>query len=233
MAHGPDHPRGCGDGSSRESETTDPAGRRSGSSRSARAASGSPEERPPDRHQRGRALYLPAGRLRRRVTRARPLASSAEIVRLARDRAQATLPDLGGDCRGDPDASRAEQADTIVLGSRLERPPSLVLGSVSSQVARQATCDVVVVPPDPSGASTVPPAQRWNASPTTSAAHRAAGSATDRSGRYRPDRAALGPGPSARRQRADLIVARVDGDSVNAMPDVTIDRCSRLTIASR
>ena len=53
---------------------------------------------------------------------------------------------------GDPaeailEASRAEQADTIVLGSRprtnLRR---LVLGSVSSQVARQATCEVVVVP---------------------------------------------------------------------------------------
>ena len=53
---------------------------------------------------------------------------------------------------GDPaetilEASRSEQADFIMLGSRprtnLRR---LVLGSVSSQVAKLATCEVVVVP---------------------------------------------------------------------------------------
>jgi nucleotide-binding universal stress UspA family protein len=53
---------------------------------------------------------------------------------------------------GDPaeailEASRAEQADAIVLGSRprtnLKR---LILGSVSSEVSKRATCEVVVVP---------------------------------------------------------------------------------------
>ena len=45
------------------------------------------------------------------------------------------------------EASVAEEADTIVLGSRprtnLRR---LILGSVSSVVATRATCDVIVVP---------------------------------------------------------------------------------------
>ena len=95
-------------------------------------------------------LHLPGG-LRRRVDQERDrLASGAlEIVRLARESGvQATFLIWEGDpAEAILDASRAEQADTIVLGSRprtnLRR---IVLGSVSSQVARQATCDVVVVP---------------------------------------------------------------------------------------
>ena len=53
---------------------------------------------------------------------------------------------------GDPaeailEASRSEDADVIVLGSR-PRPNvrRLILGSVSSEVARRATCEVIVVP---------------------------------------------------------------------------------------
>jgi nucleotide-binding universal stress UspA family protein len=53
---------------------------------------------------------------------------------------------------GDPaeailDASHSEDADVIVLGSRPRlNVRRLILGSVSSEVARRATCDVVVVP---------------------------------------------------------------------------------------
>ena len=53
---------------------------------------------------------------------------------------------------GDPaeailEASRSEDADVIVLGSRPRlNVRRLILGSVSSEVARRATCDVVVVP---------------------------------------------------------------------------------------
>jgi nucleotide-binding universal stress UspA family protein len=97
-----------------------------------------------------RNLHLPGG-TRRRVDQERDrLASGAlEIVRMARESGvQATFLIWEGDpAEAILEASHAEQADTIVLGSRprtnLRR---LVLGSVSSQVARLATCDVVVVP---------------------------------------------------------------------------------------
>jgi nucleotide-binding universal stress UspA family protein len=95
-------------------------------------------------------LHLPGG-LRRRVDQERDRLTSGalEIVRQAREQG---VPATFLIWEGDPaesilEASRAEQADTIVLGARprtnLRR---LVLGSVSSRVARLATCDVVVVP---------------------------------------------------------------------------------------
>ena len=41
----------------------------------------------------------------------------------------------------------SEDADVIVLGSRPRlNVRRLILGSVSSEVARRATCDVIVVP---------------------------------------------------------------------------------------
>jgi nucleotide-binding universal stress UspA family protein len=93
---------------------------------------------------------MPGG-LRRRVDQERDhlTAGAIEVVRLARESGvQATFLIWEGDAADAIlEASRAEQADTIVLGSRprtnLRR---LVLGSVSSRVARLATCDVVVVP---------------------------------------------------------------------------------------
>ena len=97
-----------------------------------------------------RNLHLPGG-LRRRVDQERDRLESGamEIVRSARDQGvQATFLIWEGDpAEAILEASRAEQADTIVLGSRprtnLRR---LVLGSVSAPVARLATCEVVVVP---------------------------------------------------------------------------------------
>jgi nucleotide-binding universal stress UspA family protein len=95
-------------------------------------------------------LLLPGGRTRR--------------VDQERDRLTAHVQSIVGRARGagvaatwliwegDPaeailDASRSEGADMIVLGSRprtnLRR---LILGSVSSEVARRAGCEVVVVP---------------------------------------------------------------------------------------
>jgi nucleotide-binding universal stress UspA family protein len=95
-------------------------------------------------------LLLPGGRARR--------------VDQERDRLTARVQSIVGRARGagvaatwliwegDPaeailDASRSEGADMIVLGSRprtnLRR---LILGSVSSEVARRAGCEVVVVP---------------------------------------------------------------------------------------
>ena len=95
-------------------------------------------------------LHLPGG-LRRRVDQERDRLESGalEIVRMARQHGvQATYLIWEGDpAEAIVEASRAEQADTIVLGSRprtnLRR---LVLGSVSSEVARLATCEVLVVP---------------------------------------------------------------------------------------
>ena len=107
----------------------------------------------PDRPERRRAPQpAPAGRA---SAAGRPGARPPRVGRPGRSsawRANAGVQATFLIWEGDPaeailDASRAEQADTIVLGSRprtnLRR---LVLGSVSSQVARQATCDVVVVP---------------------------------------------------------------------------------------
>jgi nucleotide-binding universal stress UspA family protein len=97
-----------------------------------------------------RNLHLPGGFLRRVDQERDRLASGAlEIVRTARDAGvHATFLIWEGDpAETILEASRAEHADTIVLGSRprtnLRR---IVLGSVSSQVAKLATCDVVVVP---------------------------------------------------------------------------------------
>jgi nucleotide-binding universal stress UspA family protein len=95
-------------------------------------------------------LHLPGG-LHRRVDQERDRLESGAlaIVRAAREQGvQATFLIWEGDPADSIlDASRAEQADVIVLGSRprtnLRR---LVLGSVSSQVAKLATCEVVVVP---------------------------------------------------------------------------------------
>ncbi len=95
-------------------------------------------------------LHLPGGQ-RRRVDqeRDRLTAGALEIVRKARKSGvQATFLIWEGDpAETILEASQSERADRIVLGSRprtnLRR---LVLGSVSTQVARLATCDVVVVP---------------------------------------------------------------------------------------
>ena len=95
-------------------------------------------------------LHLPGG-LRRRVDQERDRleAGAMAIVRQAREAGvQATHLIWEGDpAEAILEASRAEQADIIVLGSRprtnLRR---LVLGSVSSQVAQAASCEVIVVP---------------------------------------------------------------------------------------
>ncbi len=95
-------------------------------------------------------LHLPGGGLRRVDQERDRLASGALlIVKQARE---AGVPATFLIWEGDPaetilEASRAEGADAIVLGSRprtnLRR---LILGSVSSEVSRRATCEVVVVP---------------------------------------------------------------------------------------
>jgi nucleotide-binding universal stress UspA family protein len=97
-----------------------------------------------------RNLVLPGGRpLRVDQERDRLATGARSIVRRARD---AGVPATYLIWEGDPadsilEASAAEGADVIVLGSRprtnLRR---LILGSVSSEVARRATCEVVVVP---------------------------------------------------------------------------------------
>ena len=115
-----------------------------------RRASG--RSRGPDRAQRRRAPQPPpAGRRPRRVDQERDrLAAGAQaIVQQARDAGvHATYLIWEGDpAEAILEASRSEDADVIVLGSRrrtnLRR---LILGSVSSEVSKRATCDVVVVP---------------------------------------------------------------------------------------
>lgn len=95
-------------------------------------------------------LHLPGGRTRRvDQERDRLEAGVRDIVRRARDAGVSATYLIW---EGDPaesilEASVAEGADVIVLGSRprtsLRR---LLLGSVSSQVARAAACRVMVVP---------------------------------------------------------------------------------------
>ena len=95
-------------------------------------------------------LRLPGGRMRRvDQERDRLEAGVRDIVRRARDAGVSATYLVW---EGDPaesilEASVSEAADVIVLGSRgrtsLRR---LLLGSVSSQVARTASCRVVVVP---------------------------------------------------------------------------------------
>lgn len=95
-------------------------------------------------------LHLPGGRVQRiDQERDRLTAGALAIVRRARSAGvQATYLIWEGDAaEAILDASRAEDADVIVLGSRprtnLRR---LILGSVSSAVYKRATCEVVVVP---------------------------------------------------------------------------------------
>ncbi len=95
-------------------------------------------------------LHLPGGRSRR--------------VDQERDRLEVGVRDIVGRARasgvaatyliweGDPaesilEASASESADVIVLGSRRRTDlRRLLLGSVSSEVARRAPCEVIVVP---------------------------------------------------------------------------------------
>jgi nucleotide-binding universal stress UspA family protein len=95
-------------------------------------------------------LHLPGG-VARRVDQERDrLAAGAQaIVRQARDAGvRATFLVWEGDpAEAILEASRSEEADVIVLGSRPRlNVRRLILGSVSSEVAKRATCDVIVVP---------------------------------------------------------------------------------------
>jgi nucleotide-binding universal stress UspA family protein len=97
-----------------------------------------------------RNLHPSGGRIRRVDQERDRLASGAQaIVRKARDAGvHATYLIWEGDpAESILEASLSEGADIIMLGSRprtnLRR---LILGSVSSEVARRATCEVVVVP---------------------------------------------------------------------------------------
>lgn len=97
-----------------------------------------------------RNLSLPGG-LPRRVDqeRDRLTIGAQTIVRRARDAGvDATFLIWEGDpAEAILDAASAEQADLIILGSRPRTNiRRLILGSVSSEVARRATCEVVVVP---------------------------------------------------------------------------------------
>jgi nucleotide-binding universal stress UspA family protein len=95
-------------------------------------------------------LHLPGGGGRRVDQERDRLASGAiSIVQRARDAGvRATYLIWEGDpAESILEASRAEEADLIVLGSRARTNlKRLILGSVSSEVARRATCDVVVIP---------------------------------------------------------------------------------------
>ena len=95
-------------------------------------------------------LHLPGGRLQRiDQERDRLTAGALAIVQRARaSGVRATYLIWEGDpAEAILEASLAEHAGLIVLGSRprtnLRR---LILGSVSSEVARRASCEVVVVP---------------------------------------------------------------------------------------
>jgi nucleotide-binding universal stress UspA family protein len=95
-------------------------------------------------------LHLPGGGTRRVDQERDRLAAAAQlIVRRARDAGiQATFLIWEGDpAEAILEASASENADLIVLGSRprtnLRR---LILGSVSTEVSRRASCEVVVVP---------------------------------------------------------------------------------------
>jgi len=95
-------------------------------------------------------LHLPGGGARRVDQERDRLTSGAQaIVRQARDAGvRATFLIWEGDpAESILEASQAEGADVIVLGSRPRlNVRRLILGSVSSEVAKRATCDVVVVP---------------------------------------------------------------------------------------
>ncbi len=95
-------------------------------------------------------LRLPGGGARRVDQERDRLAAGAQaIVRQARDAGvRATFLIWEGDpAEAILDASRSEDAHVIVLGSRPRlNVRRLILGSVSSEVAKRATCDVIVVP---------------------------------------------------------------------------------------
>jgi nucleotide-binding universal stress UspA family protein len=95
-------------------------------------------------------LHLPGGGSRRVDQERDRLASGAQaIVQQARDAGvRATYLIWEGDpAEAILEASHAEGADVIVLGSRPRlNVRRLILGSVSSEVAKRATCDVIVIP---------------------------------------------------------------------------------------
>ena len=95
-------------------------------------------------------LRLPGGGARRVDQERDRLAAGAQaIVRQAREAGvRATFLIWEGDpAEAILEASLSEDADVIVLGSRSRlNVRRLILGSVSSEVARRATCDVIVVP---------------------------------------------------------------------------------------
>ena len=95
-------------------------------------------------------LHLPGGGSRRVDQERDRLAAGAQaIVRQARDAGvRATYLIWEGDpAEAILEASHAEGADVIVLGSRPRlNVRRLILGSVSSEVAKRATCDVIVIP---------------------------------------------------------------------------------------
>ena len=95
-------------------------------------------------------LHLPGG-ARQRIDQERDRLTAGALAIVNRARAagvRATYLIWEGDpAEAILEASRAEDADAIVLGSRprtsLRR---LILGSVSTEVSRRATCEVFVVP---------------------------------------------------------------------------------------
>ena len=94
-------------------------------------------------------LHLPGGRLRRvDQERDRLVAGVREIV----GRAQAAgVSSTYLIWEGDPaesilDAAISEGANVIVLGARSSNLRRMLQGSVSAQVTRKASCEVVVVP---------------------------------------------------------------------------------------
>ena len=95
-------------------------------------------------------LHIPGGRPRRvDQERDRLTAGAQTIVQRARDAGvRATYLIWEGEpAEAILEASQAEAADVIVLGSRPRlNVRRLILGSVSSEVSRRATCAVVVVP---------------------------------------------------------------------------------------
>jgi nucleotide-binding universal stress UspA family protein len=97
-----------------------------------------------------RNLHLPGGRVRRVDQERDRLASGAQaIVRRARDAGvRATYLIWEGDpAEAILEAATAEGADVIMLGSRPRTNiRRLILGSVSSEVSKHATCEVVVIP---------------------------------------------------------------------------------------
>jgi nucleotide-binding universal stress UspA family protein len=96
------------------------------------------------------SLRLPGGMTRRvDQERDRLTAAALDVVKQAREAGvPATFLVWEGDAAESiVEASAAEQADVIVLGSRARTNlRRLILGSVSSEVVRRAPCEVVVVP---------------------------------------------------------------------------------------